>query len=184
MASKSWAPWWSSPAQQGHVNSAVGDITLCWWLQEITSDNNNSRYQTQHVPHYVSPQILSTLFLERVKQKSQQKRPPAEWPEQLQVWHRACEQRKPQVSLPGRTERKDGPALALPSPGKLPICSGWCLSSTQPRRWVSNTDKKSCCRQKQKLSSMWRCQAIRHNSLWLVQDCHECSFPSSTTPLA
>lgn len=31
---------------------------------------------------------------------------------------------------------------------------------------------------------MWRCQAIRHSSLWIVQYCHECGFPSSTTPPA
>lgn len=103
-----------------------------WWSQEITSNSSNSRCQTQHVPHYVSPQLVSTLLLERAKQKLRQRRPSAEWPEQLQVWQRAREQKKPQVSLPGRRERKDRLALALPAPGKLPFCPG-CQSSTQPR---------------------------------------------------
>lgn len=111
MASKSWLPRWPSPAQQGHVNSAVEDITLGWWSQEITSDSNNSRCQTQHVPHYVSPQLLSTLLLERVKQKSQQRKPPS-WTAQAAAGLAEGRWTEKATGLLAWEERKEGQACS------------------------------------------------------------------------
>lgn len=81
----------TNPSTAGPHNQCCGGHHTLLMVTGITNDSNSSRCQTQHVPNYVSPQLLSTLLLERVKQKSQQRRPPAECPEQLQVWQRACE---------------------------------------------------------------------------------------------
>lgn len=171
MASKSWTPWWPSPAQQGHVNRAVEDIILCWWSREITSDSNNSRCQTQRAPHYISPQLLSTLLLERVKQKSQQRNPPAEWPEQLQVWQRA----EKATGLLAWEERKQRQAW-------LSHHQASCLLAQDARAKPSHICKPLTQTRRAAAGSSAQCGGFRpsDSSLWLAQDCHECSFPLLT----